>query len=265
MGSKRRALQARRSLVPPCGTISRADSPNHRQRGAEKRTGIVWKRRESVRSHIVGRVCQLLKRCYGTPRLGNPKNPVDDLIYIVLSNKTSPEIAQTTFEQLRRAFKSWDKMLPAKLPAIKTILKPAGLSKVKSGQLRGALRKITRDFGSCDLVSLKELDPSDAHTYLVSLPGVSDKVAKCVMMYTLGAKVLPVDSHVHRVATRLGWAARKRADQCHDELEALVPPQWRYAFHVGCVLHGRAVCRPEKPACEECCIKLYCEYYRRTR
>ncbi len=89
---------------------------------------------------------------------------------------------------------------------------------------------------------------------LVSLPGVSEKVAKCIMMYTLNHRVLPVDVHVHRVVSRLGWTKRKRADQCHQELESLVPPRWRYAFHVGCVLHGRAVCRAQKPLCGNCSI-----------
>jgi endonuclease-3 len=85
-----------------------------------------------------------------------------------------------------------------------------------------------------------------------------------VAMYTMGAKVLPVDAHVHRVATRLGWTARKRADQCHEELEFVVPPNWRYVFHVGCVLHGRSICRPKQPRCLKCCVNRYCEYFKRT-
>jgi endonuclease III len=232
---------------------------------SKKRTGKIWTKTRVVRAQIVNRVCQLLKREYGTPRLGNPKDPLDDLVYIVLSNKTSPEVAERIYRRLKSRFKSWDRLLASSPGSLKAILKPAGLSRVKSKQIRGALRRIAKDFGSCNLSPLKQLDPPDVHPYLVSLPGVSDKVAKCVMMYTLGAEVLPVDSHVHRIATRLGWAARKRADQCHEELEAVVPPQWRFTFHVGSVLHGREICRPECPACEKCCISRYCEYYKHRR
>ena len=91
-----------------------------------------------------------------------------------------------------------------------------------------------------------------------SIAGVSDKVARCVMMYTLGAKVLPVDAHVHRLARRLGWTERKRADECHSELEAIIPPERRFTFHVAAILHGRAVCRPRDPRCAECCLRSYC-------
>lgn len=231
----------------------------------EKRTGKIWTKSRAIRVQIVNRVCQLLKHEYGTPRLGNPKDPLDDLVYIVLSNKTSPEVAERIYRRLKSAFKSWDRLLASSPGSLKAIVKPAGLSRVKSKQIRGALRRIAEDFGSCNLSPLKELESCDVHAYLVSLPGVSDKVAKCVMMYTLGAEVLPVDSHVHRIATRLGWAARKRADQCHEELEAVVPPEWRLTFHVGCVLHGREICRPERPACEKCCINRYCEYYKHGR
>ena len=96
---------------------------------------------------------------------------------------------------------------------------------------------------------------------LITLPGVSDKVAKCVMMYTMGKQVLPVDAHVHRVTRRLGWTSRKRADQTHEELEALIRPEQRYNFHVNCIQHGRLICIPHTPICNICPVNQYCEYY----
>lgn len=87
-------------------------------------------------------------------------------------------------------------------------------------------------------------------------------MAKCAMMCALGFDVLPVDAHVHRIAVRLGWTVRKRADQCHEELESVVAPQYRFGFHVACIAHGRAVCRPAKPRCDGCVIRTYCEYFK---
>jgi endonuclease III len=214
---------------------------------------------------VVHRVCEILERTYRRPRLGNPKEPMDDLIYIILSNKTSPDVAQRTFARLKQRFPAWDDVLASHASVLRGILRPAGLATVKSRQLRAALKKIKSDFGSCNLNALRNMPESEAQNYLVALPGVSEKVAKCVMMYTLGSKVLPVDSHVYRVAKRLGWTNRKRADQCHDELETLVPPERRYAFHVDCIAHGRAVCRPTEPLCEQCPIKRYCVYFRTTK
>ena len=174
-------------------------------------------------------------------------------------------MAQRTYRRLKKVYGKWEQALRAPLGELRSILGPAGLSRVKSRQLRQAFRRIQRDFGACQLRGLRSQRVSLVHKYLTSLPGVSDKVAKCVMMYTMGAQVLPVDAHVHRIATRLGWTTRKRADQCHDELEALVPPRWRYTFHVGCVLHGRNICRPNAPDCDNCCINHLCEYFKNSK
>ena len=232
---------------------------------AKWKSGVVWRRERGARNREVESVCQTLRREYGCPRLGNPRDPLDDLISVILSNKTGPQVAKKVYDELLHEFSNWDGVLKSPIKDLRRILKPAGLSTVKSWQIKGALRRIKKRFGACDLSSLRERPMPEVEAFLVSLPGVSEKVAKCVMMYTLSAKVLPVDVHVHRVSRRLGWTARKRADQCHQELEALVPPKWRHCFHVDCILHGRTICRPEAPACSKCCINRHCEYFRRKR
>jgi endonuclease III len=228
-----------------------------------RRSGLIWKKPTRLRNRIVRSVCGTLKRQYGEPRLGNPPDPLDDLIYIVLSNKTAPTTAHRIYEQLRHQFPRWEKLSSAPLSQVQRILRPAGLSRVKANHLRGAIRLIGKRLGVCDLKPLRGKPNSEIECFLIGLPGVSEKVAKCVMMYTLGAEVLPVDVHVHRVAGRLGWTSRKRADQCHEELESLVPPSSRYAFHVDCVTHGREVCRPHEPLCRTCCIRRSCDYFQK--
>ena len=174
-------------------------------------------------------------------------------------------MAQRIYWALREKFKKWDKILSAPNVALQALLKPAGLSVVKSKHIRRALRLIRRRFGVCSLAPLKRFSPREAENFLVGLPGASEKVAKCVMMYTLNFPVLPVDTHVHRISVRLGWTARKRADQCHAELEALVPPQLRKKFHVGCIAHGRMVCRPRNPLCQDCEIRKFCAFFGATQ
>jgi endonuclease III len=224
------------------------------------RSGAIWKETPSTRSQAVRRVCELLEAAYGRPRLGNPRDPMDDLMYVILSNKTSPIIAGRVYGELKRLFHRWDDLLAGNSRGLRRVLAPAGLFRVRSRQIRAALLKVRKDFGRCDLNRLRAWACEHAQAYLTSLPGVSEKVAKCVMMYSLKARVLPVDAHVHRIAVRLGWTARKRADQCHAELEALVPPSRRYAFHVDCIVHGRVICRPVNPSCGDCRIRRYCRY-----
>lgn len=225
-----------------------------------KKTGAIWDRRKRDIDRIVGEVCGALRERYGQPRLGNPDNPLDDLVYIILSNKTCPGTAQSVYRHLKDTFVDWGSIASQSADALYDALKPAGLAAVKSEQIRGTLLRVREDRGTYDLDHLRGKRDEEAEAYLTSLPGVSEKVAKCVQMYTLGAQVLPVDAHVHRLATRLGWTARKRADQSHAELEALVPPDCRYAFHVDCILHGREVCRPRVPKCNECCISTQCDH-----
>lgn len=216
----------------------------------------------STRNGTVEGVCRALEAKYGRPRLGNPRNPVDDLVYIILSNKTMPATASKVYRELRSRFITWTDFLRVPARTIRGILRPAGLSVVKTSQLRRSLRKIRRDFGGLDLAVLRSWSTSEAEEYLLSLPGVSKKVAKCVIMYTMRGHVLPVDAHVHRIARRLGWTRKRRADQCHEELEAIVPAAARYALHVDCVVHGRLVCRPANPACSDCCIRQYCKSFK---
>ena len=237
----------------------------HRVQPKPNLSGAIWRKPPIVRGRIVRNVCASLKRTYGRPRLGNPYDPLDDLVYIILSNKTGPQTAHRTYERLRARFPNWEQIVKVPSSQIRSILRPAGLSSVKSRQLRAALRSINHRLGRYDLRALRRKPEEEIEEFLTSLPGVSEKVAKCVMMYTLGGQVLPVDVHVHRIASRLGWTSRKRADQCHEELELLVPPRKRHAFHVDCVLHGRRICRPHEPLCRSCCIKGACEFYKKNR
>lgn len=202
-----------------------------------------------------------MERTYGRPRLGNPRDPLDDLVYVLLSNKTPPERARAVYERLRDEFSDWSEVVEADSSKVISLLKPAGFAVKRAGQIKASLQKVEDDFGTRSLDALNEFSREEAHDYLTSLPGVSDKVAKCVMMYTLDFDVLPVDVHVHRVARRLGWSIVDRPEQDKGRLEHIVPPKRRFSFHVDCVSHGRALCRATRPNCPPCPLKKHCEYF----
>ena len=84
----------------------------------------------------------------------------------------------------------------------------------------------------------------EAKKWLTELPGVGPKTAACVLLFSLGRPALPVDTHVHRVAIRLGLIGPKVAAlPAHDMLEAQLPPDKFYDFHVTLIRHGRRVCQ----------------------
>ncbi|MDT5268425.1 MAG: (cytosine-5)-methyltransferase 1 [Acidobacteriota bacterium] len=211
---------------------------------------------------MVRRVCERLEATYGRPRLGNPDDPLDDLVYVLLSNKSAPERAQKAYADLKARFASWHDISDVDLPEVVALLRPTGFATKRAGQLLEIFRRLKEDFGSSSLEELGKWEQQEVFDYLTSFKGVSDKVARCVMMYTMGFEVLPVDAHVHRVARRLGWTQIERPENSHDELEQLIPPNRRYAFHVDCIAHGRELCRAGKPICEPCIVKEYCDYFK---
>ncbi|MDP9192814.1 MAG: hypothetical protein M3P06_14020 [Acidobacteriota bacterium] len=228
------------------------------------KTGAIWRRPRRARESAVNDVCSALAASYPGSRLGNPRDPVADLVYITISNRTTPAQAVSAYKILRSHVRSWDDLLVVRRRTIDHVLRPAGLSAIKAAFLVGLARALRDRFGRVTLGPLRRMTDAERLQLLTSLPGVSGKVARCVMMYCFDSAVLPVDVHVHRLASRLGWTARKRADQSHEELEALVPSARRMRFHVDAIQHGRAVCAATNPACTVCVLQDYC-LYRRTR
>jgi endonuclease III len=223
-------------------------------------TAPVWNLNDATRDATVRSVCRELHGQYGRPRLGNPIDPTDDLFYLLLSNRSHPKPAVAVFEALKRRFSTWDDVIRCNVRDLMAVLKPAGLHETRARSFRAIVQRLRSDFGRASLTGLRSQTADEVFVYLTSLDGVSTKVAKCVMMYTLGFNVLPVDAHVHRIARRLGWSGERIPERAHDELEHLVPPLFRYSFHVTCVAHGRAVCRARLPRCSECCIATHCAF-----
>jgi len=89
------------------------------------------------------------------------------------------------------------------------------------------------------------------------------KTAACVLTFSMGRAAFPVDTHVHRVAARLGWVpASATADQAHGLLRDLVPRDVRYDLHLALIAHGRTVCQARRPACETCVLRRKCAFAR---
>lgn len=206
------------------------------------------------------KICRCLSREYDSPRHGNPQNPLDDLIYIILSTRTRDSSFGDTFKTLKKRFPSWNGIFPKHRRAVERILIPGGLGQLKTRQLIAIITELRSRFGSATLAPLAKMTTSEAEGFLTSLPGVGPKIAKCVLMYTLRREVLPVDVHVHRVATRLGFRTKKRPDTSQELIESAVPPKLRYSFHVNAIALGRSVCFATKPHCEECPILKWCPY-----
>ena len=214
-------------------------------------------------------VARILALLHGTPRLGNKNDPVDELVYIILSRKTREEAYQGAFAALKARFPRWDDLLGARRSEVEALLSSSGLGVKKTASLFGALGAISKRFGSCTLEPARLWSDTELESFLCSLPELHRKSAYCIMMYAFGRQVFPADTHVGRVLSRLEPfrdLGLVLSGQDHKQLQSvladLVPPNLRYSLHVNLVSHGREICRAQKPLCSECDLKGFCQTYR---
>jgi endonuclease III len=207
----------------------------------------------------VGRMARLLadrRPDAPGPPLGNRTDALDELIFIILTTMTQFGPMEV-FDRLKLRFPSWDQLLKRGAEAnLREVIAVCGLVNQKAPQIVAIARKLDEDFGCVTLDPLREMSDDDAEAYLLSLPRVGKKVARCVMMYSLGRDVLPVDAHVLRVSQRVGLLPERISwARAHDAIHEEVPPELRYDLHVGLVVHGREVCTYRNPKCGECVLK----------
>lgn len=211
-------------------------------------------------------IFEVLNRLYSNETLNNKTDPTDEYFFIVLSTKTSYKTYEKTFEDLKRAVNGdWNNILLIDEFKIRDLIRPCGLYQLKAKWIKKAAKIMWEDFGAVTLEPLKNWSDEDAEKYLLRLPGIGFKSAKAIMMYSLGKQVLPVDTHTYRLAFRLGLISltlnlrnKNEIKTAHNVLEAVIPPNYRRAFHVGAVILGRTVCTPKSPNHDACPLKIYC-------
>lgn len=208
----------------------------------------------------------MLKERYGSPRLNNKDDPLDELFFIILSQMTTGPSYERVFDRLKQEIPDWRHLSEIPAGRVASVISDAGLSNQKAPRMLAIARKLKADFGEVILDPIKNMDDEAAERYLTSLPGVGVKTAKCVLMFSLARKVLPVDTHVARVAKRLELiAADTPSARLHRDLESVVSPDLRFDFHVNSLALGRDSCRAAHPRCLSCCLSTICPSARTWR
>ena len=185
-------------------------------------------------------IIDLLSREYGRPRPRPHRDPTAELMLTVLSQNTSDTNSGRAFARLLEAFPDWQAVMDADVRRLEEAIRPGGLAPTKAVRIQALLAEVRRRRGSFDLSLLEDLPLEEARAWLRSLPGVGPKTAACVLLFSLGRPALPVDTHVHRVARRLGLVPPKAtAEKAHELLESLLVPEEVYPFHMALIEHGR--------------------------
>lgn len=151
-----------------------------------------------------GEIVDGLSALYGRPVWRPHGDAMTELVLTVLSQNTSDTNSGRAFMRLVSRFPTWGELIVADPQEIEREIQVGGLAATKAPRIKAILEEVWRRLGSFDLSFLAEMPLEEAKGWLRSLPGVGPKTAACVLMFALGRPALPVDTHVQRVAQRLG-------------------------------------------------------------
>jgi endonuclease III len=197
----------------------------------------------------------------GERSLDNKAAPLDEAVFIILTFQTDVPRAQITWNALRAKYPRWDALAAAPDADVAETIQEGGLQHQKARTIKKLLSVVREAFGTYSLSHLAALPAEHAERILTRLPGLSWKGARCVLLYSLGHPLFPVDSNTFRILSRAGVLRRDavyRRRSLHDALQAAVPGPRRRALHVNLVMHGHRVCLPTRPHCSECPFRVQC-------
>jgi len=183
-------------------------------------------------------------------------SPFHLLLAVILSAQCTDRRVNMVTPALFERFPDPASMAEASAEEIFPYIKSISYPSSKAAHLRDASRMIVEDFGG-DV-------PSDRES-LKKLPGVGQKTANVMMSVVHGAPVIAVDTHVFRVAHRLGLSSGKTPLDVEKDLEKNIPVDRRAISHHWLILHGRYVCTARSPRCDECEIRQWCKDWERRQ
>lgn len=205
----------------------------------------------------------ILDETYGPRQLTPDGDPVSTLVSTILSQNTSDTNTERAYASLRRRFPGWNDVVEARTNDVIDAIRSGGLANRKAPRIQEALEEIRDRYGAYSLESLAFLSLDDARDALLSIDGVGPKTAACVLLFAMGRPALPVDTHVFRVARRLGLIAESTSPvRAHATLEAMMAgdADRTYRFHVEMIAHGRTICTARRPKCSICPLRSHCAY-----
>lgn len=181
------------------------------------------------------------------------KNPYQLLIAVMLSAQCTDKKVNETTPALFTKYPSFAKLASARVPTLEKLLRPVNYYKTKAKNIAATAKIVSKEYNG-------RLPRS--HKELTSFPGVGNKTANVVLGELGVAATFPVDTHVFRVSRRLGLTDGKNVLQVEEDLKAQFDPKHWRNFHHWLILHGRRVCKAQRPLCGECALSTLCRTFK---
>ncbi|MDD4891006.1 MAG: endonuclease III [Phycisphaerae bacterium] len=214
---------------------------------------------------LVARIIRRLEGAFGRQVWRRWGDGLEELVGTILSQNTSNINSGRAYECLERMFArdskqiDWNAVADAPVARLEKAIRCAGLSRMKSRRIRNILRAIRAERGELSLEFLADWPVDKARNYLTRFEGVGPKTAACILLFSFRQPILPVDTHIHRIAIRLALIGPKvSAEASHAALEAIVPRREFYNFHILLIKHGRQICKAHRPRCHDCPLLSLC-------
>ena len=211
---------------------------------------------------------EILHVQFGSPNLGNQKNLIDELVYILLTRRSKIEDAQKHLPALKNKYDTWEEAAFAPPEDVKAIIMGGGLEDDKVKFIQASLQFIHNQFGRIEEADFVDMSDWELDQFLQRLPGVGKKTSACILMNVRSVDTFVADTHSIRVLERLGiykdfgltWRQEDHK-KAQKELSLLVPPHIRGDLHRNLVVLGQEICK-STPECDRCELKKLCTYYR---
>ncbi len=214
-------------------------------------------------------VAAILENRYGAypDESGGPV--LDQLVWFLLSTRTTVENCDAAYAALRSRYPDWDAAaLAAEREGDEVFyapLRPAGLFRSRARNLVALFAALRDRFGGATLEALRDMGDQECERFLLSLPGVGLKVARCVSSFGLGHRSFAVDAHIWRVSRRLGWHGYDGAAPTRGGADAIQELVFRdldapsaVSLHVNLIRFGREFCPSGVADCASCPLAELC-------
>lgn len=172
------------------------------------------------------------------------ETPFQHLVAALLSSRTRDEATAKAVQKLFSRVKKPEDLVNMDEDEIAELIRDVGFYRVKARRLKEMAKKLVEEYNSEVPLKFEEL---------VKLPGIGRKSAN-VVLACAGIPTIPVDTHVHRIANRLGLVKTKRPEKTEQELKRIFPVELWDRVNKAMVGFGQTVCKPQKPLCDECPI-----------
>ena len=216
-----------------------------------------------ARSEIVRK---RLEKEFGRPEVEEQEDPLSSLVSTILSQNTTDITSDRAWAALRKRYPTMQSLKRADPQELADTIRVGGLPRLKAERILNALHEIERMTGALSLDFLNDMNEEEADSWLAQLKGVGPKTRAIVLLFALGKKAFPVDTHISRVSQRLGLV-REGADRAEAQVEMarLSKPEDYFSYHINIIEHGRKTCMARRPKCGACPLSDICQWDEKKR